>query len=90
MAANLAALMPEPSKAASTSCLLASGVRTQFGKQSVVKEHADGGVEFAIPCANLTAFRVWLFAMVDHATVIGPPRVRTQVIAWLTEQAGGR
>jgi hypothetical protein len=45
-------------------------------------------VEFAIPCANLTAFRVWLFAMVDHATVIGPPRVRKQVVAWLTEQAG--
>jgi hypothetical protein len=28
--------------------------------------------------------------MVDHATVIGPPRVRKQVVAWLTEQAGGR
>jgi predicted DNA-binding transcriptional regulator YafY len=69
---------------------LANGVRTQFGKQSVIKEHADGGVEFAIPCANLTAFRVWLFAMVDNATVIGPPRVRKQVISWLTEQAGGR
>ncbi|MEY3559476.1 MAG: putative proteasome accessory factor, partial [Actinomycetota bacterium] len=69
---------------------LANGVRTQFGKQSVVKEHADGGVEFAIPCANLTAFRVWLFAMVDHATVIGPPRVRKQVVAWLTDLAGGR
>ena len=69
---------------------LANGVRTQFGKQSVVKEHADGGVEFAIPCANLTAFRVWLFAMVDHATVIGPPRVRKQVVNWLTELAGGR
>jgi len=29
MAANLAALMPEPSKAASTSCFLVSGVRTR-------------------------------------------------------------
>lgn len=29
MAANLAALIPEPSKAASISCLLASGVRTR-------------------------------------------------------------
>jgi hypothetical protein len=28
--------------------------------------------------------------MVDNATVIGPPRVRKQVITWLTEQAGGR
>ena len=67
---------------------LAQGVRNQFGKQAVVTEHADGSMEFAIPCANLTAFRVWLFAMVDHATVLGPPRVRKQVIAWLTEQAG--
>jgi hypothetical protein len=67
---------------------LALGVRNQFGKQAVITEHADGSMEFAIPCANLTAFRVWLFAMVDHATVLGPPRVRKQVIAWLTEQAG--
>jgi hypothetical protein len=31
-----------------------------------------------------------LFAMVDSATVVGPPRVRKQVVEWLTDQAGGR
>jgi hypothetical protein len=68
---------------------LANGVRTQFGKQSVIKELADGSVEFAIPCANLTAFRVWLFAMVDRAEVLSPPAVRAKVIEWLTQQARG-
>ncbi len=69
---------------------LARGVRAQFGKEAIVKEHADGGIEFAIPCSNMTAFRVWLFAMVDHAVVLGPPRVRQQVVTWLHQLAGSR
>ena len=69
---------------------LARGVVEQFGTGAVVKEHVDGGIEFAIPCANMTAFRVWLFAMVDHAVVLGPPRVRKQVIDWLNQLAGSR
>ena len=68
----------------------ARGVRDQFGKESIVREHLDGAMEFSIPCANMTAFRVWLFAMVDHAVVLGPPQVREQVIAWLSELAGSK
>jgi hypothetical protein len=42
-------------------------------------------MNFSIPCANLAAFRSWLFAMVDRAEVLSPPFVRDHVIAALRE-----
>ena len=39
--------------------------------------------------ANMDAFRLWLFAMVDRAEVLSPPAIRAQVIEWLTLQAKG-
>jgi predicted DNA-binding transcriptional regulator YafY len=68
---------------------LASRVRREFGDGSVAKERADGSIEFVIPCANLDAFRLWLFAMVDRAEVLSPPAIRAKVIEWLTQQARG-
>jgi predicted DNA-binding transcriptional regulator YafY len=68
---------------------LAARVRREFGDGSVAKERLDGSIEFAIPCANMDAFRLWLFAMVDRAEVLSPPVVRAQVIEWLTHQAKG-
>ncbi|MBM3741849.1 MAG: helix-turn-helix transcriptional regulator [Actinomycetota bacterium] len=68
---------------------LAPGVRREFGESFVVREREDGGVEFAIPCANLGAFRQWLFAMVESAEVLSPPEIRDQVVQWLEELATG-
>ncbi|NBY12485.1 MAG: WYL domain-containing protein [Actinobacteria bacterium] len=65
--------------------VLASRVREEFGEQSVVATNADGSMNFSIPCANLAAFRSWLFAMVDRAEVLSPPFVRDHVIAALRE-----
>ncbi|MFM8836826.1 MAG: WYL domain-containing protein, partial [Actinomycetota bacterium] len=64
-------------------------VRREFGESFVVREREDGGVEFAIPCANLGAFRQWLFAMVESAEVLSPPEIRDQVVQWLEELATG-
>jgi predicted DNA-binding transcriptional regulator YafY len=68
---------------------LASRVRREFGDGAVAKERTDGSIEFVIPCANMDAFRLWLFAMVDRAEVLSPPAIRAQVIEWLTLQAKG-
>jgi predicted DNA-binding transcriptional regulator YafY len=65
--------------------VLASRVREEFGEGSVVATNPDGSVDFSIPCANLAAFRSWLFAMVDRAEVLSPPFVRDHVIAALRE-----
>lgn len=67
---------------------LAQRVKTEFGQGAVLSERSDGAIEFAIPCANLGAFRVWLLAMVDRVEVLGPPRVREHIIGHLNELAG--
>ena len=69
---------------------LAAGVRNEFGDAAIIKEHTDGSIEFAIPCANMSAFRLWLFAMVDSAEVLAPASVREQVIQWLEQLAGDK
>jgi len=67
---------------------LAQRVKAEFGDGAVLRERSDGSIEFAIPCANLVAFRVWLFAMVDRAEVLGPPRVREHIVSHLQQIAG--
>jgi proteasome accessory factor B len=67
---------------------LAQRVKAEFGDGAVLRERSDGSIEFAIPCANLVAFRVWLFAMVDRAEVLGPPRVREHIVNHLRQIAG--
>ncbi|MEK7292245.1 MAG: WYL domain-containing protein [Actinomycetota bacterium] len=68
---------------------LAARVLAEFGDDAVVRRREDGAIEFNIPCANLAAFRVWLFAMVDRAEVLAPPEMRAQVREWLVELASG-
>ena len=68
---------------------LAARALAEFGDDAVVRRRKDGAIEFNIPCANLAAFRVWLFAMVDRAEVLAPPEMRAQVREWLVELASG-
>ncbi len=69
---------------------LAAGVRNEFGDAAIIRERPDGSIEFAIPCANMSAFRLWLFAMVENAEVLEPASVRNQVIQWLEQLAGDK
>jgi proteasome accessory factor B len=69
---------------------LVAGVRNEFGGAAIIRERGDGSVEFAIPCANMSAFRLWLFAMVESAEVLAPAPVREQVMQWLEELAAGK
>lgn len=64
---------------------VAPAVIRELGEAAVVTEHDDGSVDVYVPCANLVAFRTWLFAMVDRAEVLSPPEVRGQVVSWLRE-----
>jgi len=68
---------------------LASRVRDEFGDAAVLSTNADSSMDFRIPCANLAAFRSWLFAMVDRAEVVSPPHVRDHIVAALREMARG-
>ncbi|MBU6316422.1 MAG: WYL domain-containing protein [Acidobacteria bacterium] len=53
--------------------------------EEVVAQHSDGSVELDVPCANLDAFRSWLFGFGEHAEVVGPPEVRSAVVEWLEQ-----
>ncbi len=62
-------------------------VRHSLGPDAVVAHGDDGSVVVEVACANLDAFRAWLFAWGTHAVVVGPPAVRDGVVQWLTDLA---
>ena len=53
--------------------------------EEVLRELPDGSVELEVPCANLDAFRSWVFGFGEHAEVLGPPEVRAAVAGWLEQ-----
>ena len=59
----------------------------ELGPESVVRRLPGGDVEVEVPCANLDAFRSWLFGWGVHAEVVGPPDVRDGLIEWLRAMA---
>jgi predicted DNA-binding transcriptional regulator YafY len=38
-----------------------------------------------VPCANVDAFRSWLFGLGSHAEVLSPQDVRAAVVQWLRD-----
>lgn len=68
---------------------IAPSVIRELGEDCVVAVRSDGFVDITVACGNRTAFRSWLYAMVDRAVVISPEAVRNEVIADLQRLAGG-
>jgi len=66
----------------------AAFVERELGIDAVLARRADGGIEVQVACANVDAFRSWLFGLGTHAEVLGPPAVRAGVVAWLAALAG--
>jgi predicted DNA-binding transcriptional regulator YafY len=66
----------------------AARVLGDLGEASVRERRADGAIVFAVPCANLWAFRSWLLGFLEHAEVLAPDSVRAGIVTWLTEIAG--
>ncbi|MEI8241523.1 MAG: WYL domain-containing protein [Actinomycetota bacterium] len=66
----------------------AAAVRAELGDESVLATRGDGAIEVYVPCANVDAFRSWLFGLGSHADVIAPPEVRAAVVEWLRALAG--
>lgn len=60
------------------------------GEQAVVERRPDGSVVVALQVRSVEGLRSWLFGMLDHAVVLGPPSVRDEVVAWLTAVAGAQ
>jgi len=69
---------------------IAPGVVRELGDSAVVAVRADGSVDVEVSCGNRTAFRSWLYAMVDRAEVISPESVRSEIVADLVRLARGK
>lgn len=66
----------------------AGPIAAELGETSVQRTFDDGAIEVEVPCANVDAFRSWLFGLGDAAEVVSPPEVRASVVAWLRALAG--
>jgi proteasome accessory factor B len=67
----------------------AASVVGELGPDAVVDRRPDGSVDVSVPCANRSAFRSWVFGLVEYAVVIGPPEERTAVVEWLESIVDG-
>jgi predicted DNA-binding transcriptional regulator YafY len=65
-------------------------VEARMGAAAVTHRGEDGTIDVDVPCANIDAFRSWLFGLGAHAEVVGPPDVRAAVVGWLRALAGAR
>ena len=61
----------------------------ELGDDAIVARRADGSVDVEVACGNRTAFKAWLYAMVDRAEVLSPDSVRQEIIDDLRRMAGG-
>ncbi len=68
----------------------AAAVARELGETAVLSQRLDGSIVVEVPCANLDAFRSWLFGLGEHAEVLAPPEVRSDVVAWLQAMVGAR
>lgn len=69
---------------------VAPQVIRELGESAIVHVHEAGDIDVSVPCGNRTAFRTWLFAMVDRAEVVEPASLRGEVVAWLRDIAETR
>ena len=68
---------------------VAPSVIRELGDEAVLAINDGGFVDVQVPCGNRSAFRSWLYAMVDRAVVIAPENVRQEIVADLQRMAGG-
>jgi predicted DNA-binding transcriptional regulator YafY len=56
-----------------------------LGEETVVTRRPDGGVVFRVSVTNVPAFRSFVLGFLDHAEVLGPARLRDDMVAWLSQ-----
>ncbi len=63
--------------------LEARRVADEVGPEKVTRRHNDGSVDLVLGVASFASIRSWVLALLDHATVLGPPVFREELMAWL-------
>jgi len=68
----------------------AVAIARELGGTAVLSRRLDGSIVVEVPCANLDAFRSWLFGLGENAEVLAPAEVRADVVAWLQAMVGAQ
>jgi proteasome accessory factor B len=64
---------------------LAAWAARQLGAGAVVEHRPDGDTVFEVAVTNWPAFRSFVLTFLEHAEILGPPELRTQMTDWLQE-----
>lgn len=64
-------------------------VAAEVGERAVVERAPDGSVVLSLGVSGFEVLRSWVFGLLDHAEVLGPPSAREATVSWLEEIAGG-
>jgi proteasome accessory factor B len=67
---------------------LADLVLDELGEGVLARRHDDGAADLHIEVTNTDALRSWVLELGDHAEIIGPEEVRTELVTWLRAVAG--
>jgi predicted DNA-binding transcriptional regulator YafY len=60
---------------------------SHVGPDAVEEWRPDGSVVLAVRVTNREAFRSFVLGFLDHAEVLGPPELRTEMVEWLEDLA---
>lgn len=61
----------------------ATWARQALGPATVREERSDGSVVFEVTVTNTDAFRSFVLGYLDHAEILGPPQLRSDMVRWL-------
>jgi len=61
----------------------APAVLVELDPGALEETRPDGSIVVRVPCRNRLIFRSWVLGFVDHAEVLAPESVRTEVVEWL-------
>jgi proteasome accessory factor B len=62
-------------------------VETQLGADADREVQADGGAIFTTTIVNKSAFRSFVLGLLDHAELLEPQEMRSDIVGWLREFA---
>ena len=62
--------------------------RQSLGESTVAEERPDGSVVFEVPITSPGAFRSFALGYLDHVEILGPPTLRSDMVAWLEKLVG--
>jgi predicted DNA-binding transcriptional regulator YafY len=55
----------------------------ELGDDAVRERHDDGSVVVELQVVNREAFRTWVLHLLEHAEVLEPEELRTEIVTWL-------